>query len=195
MSITEPSKHWYAVYTRSRHEKAVAEKLDFVSIRNFLPLYTRVSRWKDRRVKLRLPLFPGYLFVNIESSQRIQVLQLPGVLSVVSSLGKPLPMPGEDIERLQQTLANGAQLEPHDYLQIGQRVRVVRGPFEGYEGVLKQKKNKTQIVVSIHQIMRAFALTVSGEDLEVIGPKLTPFALNVSRATDMARHPVATASK
>ena len=169
-----PKEHWYAAYTRSRHEKAVAAKLDFLEIENFLPLYSHVSRWKDRKVKLQLPLFPGYVFVHAPQDQRIRVLQVPGVLSIVSSNGKPLAMPAGDIEHLQASLLQGGEFEPHDYLQVGQRVRLIRGPFEGYEGILQQKKNKTQIVMSIHQIMRSFALTVAVEDLVTIGSSAAP---------------------
>lgn len=171
---TTSKKDWFAAYTRSRHEKAVASKLDFLGIEHFLPLYSRVSRWKDRKVKLQLPLFPSYVFVCTQAEQRVRILQLPGVLSLVSSNGKPVPMPERDIERLQESLAQGAEFEPQDYLQVGQRVRLVRGPFEGYEGILQQKKNKTQIVMSIHQIMRSFALTVEVEDLEILGTPAVP---------------------
>jgi transcription antitermination factor NusG len=171
---TSHRQHWYAAYTRSRHEKAVAGKLDFLQIDNFLPLYSHVSRWKDRKVKLQLPLFPGYVFVHPIPDQKVPILQVPGVLSIVSSNGKPLPMPDGDIGRLRASLVQGTEFEPHDYLQVGQRVRLIRGPFEGYEGILQQKKNKTQIVLSIHQIMRSFALTVVPEDLEIIGSALSP---------------------
>ena len=166
---TNQKDHWYAAYTRSRHEKAVAGKLEFLGIENFLPLYWHVSRWKDRKVRLQLPLFPGYVFVHTHLDQRVRLLQVPGVLSIVSSNGKPVAMPEGDIDRLQASLLQGNEFEPHDYLQVGQRVRLIRGPFEGYEGILQQKKNKAQIVMSIHQIMRSFALTVAVEDLEIIG--------------------------
>lgn len=171
---TSQKKQWFAAYTRSRHEKAVATKLEFLEIEHFLPLYSHVSRWKDRKVKLLLPLFPSYVFVYAHLDQRIRILQLPGVLSLVSSAGKPVAMPEGDIERLQASLLRGAEFEPHDYLQVGQRVRLIRGPFEGYEGILEQKKNKTQIVMSIHQIMRSFALTVEVEDLEILGAPVGP---------------------
>lgn len=171
---TSLKKHWFAAYTRSRHEKAVAAKLEFLEIVHFLPLYSHVSRWKDRKVKLQLPLFPSYVFVCTQPDQRIRILQLPGVLSLVSSNGKPVDMPEGDIERLQASLLQGVEFEPHDYLQVGQRVRLIRGPFEGYEGILQQKKNKTQIVMSIHQIMRSFALTVEVEDLEILGSPVAP---------------------
>lgn len=171
---TEKQDHWYAAYTRSRHEKAIAGKLEFLQIEYFLPLYIHVSRWKDRKVRLQLPLFPGYVFVHMPVAQRVQVLQIPGVLSLVSRNGKPQEMPDQDIERLQASMLEGRELEPHDYLEVGQRVRLVRGPFEGYEGILEQKKNKTQIVISIRQIMRSFALTVASDDLEILGGSGTP---------------------
>ena len=62
---------WYAAYTIANHEKRVAKQLEQKSVEHFLPLYDSVRRWKDRRVKLQLPLFPGYLFVRIPLSERL----------------------------------------------------------------------------------------------------------------------------
>jgi len=69
---------WYAAYTSANHEKRVAEQLKLRSVEHFLPLYDSVRRWKDRRMKLQLPLFPGYVFVRLALRDRLQVLQVPG---------------------------------------------------------------------------------------------------------------------
>jgi len=91
------------------------------------------------------------------------------VISLVSSKNEPVALPESEIERLQQSLTkDGMLVEPHDYLQIGQRVRVVRGPFQGFEGILEQKKNSSKLIISIPQIMRAFAFTVQAEEVEPI---------------------------
>jgi len=166
---TTVQARWHAAYTKSRHEKSVAAQLDILGISNFLPLYTRLSRWKDRRVRLRLPLFPNYVFVQLERARRVEVFRVPGVISLVSSKNEPVALPESEIERLQQSLTkDGMLVEPHDYLQIGQRVRVVRGPFQGFEGILEQKKNSSKLIISIPQIMRAFAFTVQAEEVEPI---------------------------
>ena len=84
---------WYAVYTCARHEKKVKQQLDLRQIRCALPLYRAVHRWKDRRKELDLPLFPSYIFVNLALTNRLRVLELPGVVSVVCSQGTPVVLP------------------------------------------------------------------------------------------------------
>jgi hypothetical protein len=69
--------HWYVAQTCARHEKRIAEQLNVRGIEHFLPLYEMVSQWKDRRVKLQLPLFPGYIFVRVPLQERLQVLEIP----------------------------------------------------------------------------------------------------------------------
>jgi len=157
---------WLAAYTRSRHEKSVALHLESLQIPHFLPLYSKMSRWKDRKVQLQFPLFPNYVFVRIPPSARVPVLRLPGVISLVSSRGRPLPMPETEIERLRDAIGKGSVVEPYRYLEIGRRVRVMSGPFEGYEGILEQKKNAHKVIVAIPYIMRAFAITVQPDEVE-----------------------------
>src|SRR5260370_2441771 len=70
---------WYAAYTVANHEKRVAEQLGVRSVEHFVPLYESVRRWKDRKVRVQLPLFPGYVFVRLALRDRLRVLQVPGV--------------------------------------------------------------------------------------------------------------------
>ena len=74
---------WFALYTRSRHEIVVKSQLDGKGIENFLPVFTRVSRWKDRKKLITLPLFPGYLFVHILLKDRLDVLKAFGSVGLV----------------------------------------------------------------------------------------------------------------
>ena len=158
--------HWYAAYTRARHEKLVTRQLEDRHIVCFLPLYASVRRWKDRRKVLDLPLFPGYVFVRISPEDRIHVLTTPGVAYFVSVKGSPAEVAESDIESLRRGVANGIHAEPHPYLKIGQKVRVKRGPLAGSEGILVRKKDKLRVVLSVHLIMRSVAAEIEAGDLE-----------------------------
>src|SRR6202040_3588465 len=111
-------------------------------IEHFLPFYQSVRNWKDRRVKLLLPLFPGYVFVRLKLHDSLKVLQVPGVAKLVGFSGTPAALPQEEIETLRMSLSNGVRVEPHPYLNVGRRVRVKTGPLVGLEGVLIKKKNQ-----------------------------------------------------
>ena len=160
--------HWYAVYTRSRHEKTVAEQLVHKSVEHFLPLYETVRKWKNGRFKVRLPLFPGYLFVHIPLRERLQVLQVPGVVQLVGSGGAPLALPQVEIETIRDALIKGLQAHPHPYMKVGSRVRISAGPLEGLQGILLRKKGKLRVVVSVDLIMRSISIDVDASEVEPI---------------------------
>lgn len=160
------SENWYALYTCPRHEKRVAEQIKRRSFHCFLPLYRSARRWKDRRKELDLALFPGYVFVRLALENRLQVLQVPGVVRLVSFNGQPAALPAEEIETLQARLSGAPRLEPHPYLRMGRRVRVRSGPMQGLEGIMVRRKDQCRVIFSIDLIMRSVAVEVDEADLE-----------------------------
>ena len=160
---------WYALYTCARHEKQVAAQLQQRDIEYFLPLYSSVRRWKDRRVNLQLPLFPGYLFVHTSLHRRIDVLSLPGAVRFVAFNGRPAALPESDLLRLRAGLDQGLLAQPHPYLKVGRRVRVRSGPLAGTEGILLRKKDQFRLIVSIELIMRSVAVEIDAADVEPLG--------------------------
>jgi transcription antitermination factor NusG len=160
--------NWYALYTAPRHEKQVADQINRQGIPCYLPLYRSVRRWKDRRKELALVLFPGYVFVQMALQHRLRVLRLPGAVRLVTFNGRPVPVPEEDIQNLQNHLSCSGNIEPHPYLSVGRRVRVRSGPLRGLEGIIQRTKDRCRIVLSIHLIMRSVAVEVDDADVEFI---------------------------
>jgi transcription antitermination factor NusG len=160
--------HWYALYTNPRHEKVVAKQLKERCVENFLPLYRTWHRWKDRRKQVELALFPGYVFVRIEEQNKLQVLKTPGAVNLVSFNGKLAALPEPEIQALRNALDNEVCAEPYPFLRVGRRVRVVRGPMAGAEGLLARKKDKYRVVISVEVLMRSVALEIDGTDLEAV---------------------------
>jgi transcription antitermination factor NusG len=165
-SLVEP--RWYAVYTRANHEKCIVEQLAVRGLEHFLPLYESPRKWKDRTVRLQLPLFPGYVFVHFALQNRLRLLQLPGVVRLVGLHGQATPLSDEEVARVRALLSHGLCAEPHPYLQAGRRVRVIRGPLEGMVGVIVRRKNRTRFVVTVESIQRSVAIEVYDGDL---GPR------------------------
>jgi transcription antitermination factor NusG len=159
---------WYAAYTRANHERRVADQLDEHGVQNYLPQYESVRNWKDRKVRLQLPLFPGYVFVHLGLPSRLQVLQVPGVAWLVSFAGRPAAVPEEEFARIRGFLDKGFRAEPHPYLKAGRRVRVRSGPFEGLEGIVVRRKNSTRLVISLELIERAMAVDVEEASLDLL---------------------------
>jgi len=158
---------WYAAYTRANHEKRVAEQLGVREVEHFLPLYASVRRWKDRRVKLQLPLFPGYVFVRLALRNRLKVLQVPSVVRLVGYGDRPAALDEEEVECLRRALAEGMRAEPHSYLRVGCRVRITDGPLAGREGILKRWKGDLRVVLSTELIQRSILVDVAASS---VGP-------------------------
>jgi transcription antitermination factor NusG len=169
LSRDSSSLCWYAAYTCANHEKRVREQLEERSVESFLPVYETVRRWKDRRMQLQLPLFPGYVFVRMALVDRLRVLQIPSVVRLVGFNGQLSTLPDEEIEGLKKSLAGGVLAEPHPFLSVGRRVRVKAGPLAGVEGIVIRRKNRLRLVISLDLIQRAAAVEVEAADLESIG--------------------------
>lgn len=117
---------------------------------------------------LSLPLFPGYLFVNIPLVDRLQVLEIPQVVRLVGGQRLPAALPSEEIDLLRRGLSGQVHAEPCRYLTNGCRVRVVNGPFEGMRGILVSRSRNSRLIISIEVITRSFAVEVDQHDLERI---------------------------
>jgi transcription antitermination factor NusG len=162
----EFSANWFAAYTKSHHEKRVAWNLNTRQIESFLPLYSTRRRWKNRcEMNLELPLFPNYVFVRIDPRERVRVLEVPGVHSLVGCGRTLAPLPQFEIEALRSGLGQ-RKVEPHPYLVVGERVRVKAGPMMGMEGVLIRKKNNFRVVLTLDLILQSVAVEVDADDLE-----------------------------
>ena len=164
--VEEFEPHWYAAYTCANHEKRVAQQLRMRSIEYLLPMYQSLRKWKDRRKRLELPLFPGYVFVRIPIRERLRVLELAGVVHLVGFGGLPSAVPDQEIEALRNIASCRLQAEPHSYPAVGRRVRIIRGPLEGMEGKLVRKKGLFRLVLSVDIIRQSASVEVDMRDVE-----------------------------
>lgn len=154
--------HWHAVYTCSRHEKTIARHFEERGITCFLPLYQAIHRWNKRCSRVSLPLFPGYVFVRVNSSDRSLPLRVPGVLHYVGLGTAPCIIEDEEIEGLQKILINAKEVGPHPYLSAGQRVQIAAGPLAGLSGVIQRTKAGNRFVVSVETLKQSIAIEIEG---------------------------------
>jgi len=183
-SMTVPcAPKWFAAYTTPRHEKRVGQHLEMREIEHYLPLYRTHRKWSDgSRVTLDLPLFPGYIFVNIQRVQRVRVLEVPGVLALVGGTGgEPASLPEEEIDALRSGLSL-RNAQPHPLLKVGQRARIRSGAFAGMEGVVQRMKYSYSVVLTLDSIKQSFAVEADGEDLEILDPQSSVSAYSATSA-------------
>jgi transcription antitermination factor NusG len=156
---------WFAVWTRSRHERAVHDQLVERHVEAFLPTITRWSRWKDRRKKIDWPLFPGYCFARFEPESRLTVLKCSGVVSIVSFNGEPAPVPDWEIDGIRTLVTSALPFDPCPMLKTGARVEVIHGPLAGVVGRLERKGPQARLVLSVDLIGRGVSVQVDAADV------------------------------
>lgn len=167
LSSLDPDEfNWFVLFVRTNQEKTTAARLGAAGIEYFLPTFPSLRQWKDRRVTLELPLFPGYVFVRLPYSDRLRALTVSSVLYMVGPGHTPAILTEDEIGWIRQGVKSGKAV-PHEYLHEGQRVVITSGALAGLQGILVRQVNQARVVVSLDSIGRGFAVEV---DLESVRP-------------------------
>jgi transcriptional antiterminator NusG len=159
---------WYAVHTRSRHEDRVLLGLEQKSINVYLPKLEVWSKRKDRQKKITIPMFAGYLFVEIavlDNQIKLDVLKTFGVVGILgkSPGSEPLPVPDAKIDAIRRIVDSKIEVWQFQHLKVGQPAMIIDGPFKGIEGyVLRIDYEKEIFVVEIEFLKRTIAIKLEG---------------------------------
>lgn len=160
--------HWYALRTKSRHEKLVRDQLGKQGIEPLLPTVKRLSQWKDRKKEIEVPLFSGYCFVRFSQHEKTPVQKTTGVVEIVGSGNRPEPIPEQEIEALRRLMTSVLPYDPHPYLHEGMKVEVTRGPLQGVQGILLRKEKRHRLVIGVHLIQQAAAVEIDVNDVVAV---------------------------
>ena len=163
---------WFALRVKSQREATVAAVLEGQGYRPLHPTYSVRRRWSDRLKILQMPLFPGYLFCQLNLANPARVVTMPSILGIVNSAGRSLAIPDHEIEALRRLMDSGVASRPWPYLQAGQDVQVRKGPLEGLEGRIVNFKGVWRVVVSITLLQRSVAAEIDREWVRPIGPAI-----------------------
>jgi len=97
----------------------------------------------------------------------LEILKTEGVVRILGSDGKPVPIPEVQIVGIQTLIRNGVTITPCAYLKEGMRVRVVNGPLRGIEGILlKAQFQKHRLVLSVDIIKESVSVEIDELDVE-----------------------------
>ena len=166
-TATDP-RNWYALLTQARHEKMVAHRLNERGITSFLPLVSQLRRWRNRKIKVELPLFSCYVFAHLQptNEDRLRALRIDGVFDLVGTRGTGTAIPEDQIEAVRRVLEANLSCGAYPFLKLGQRVRIRSGALDGVEGILVSRNGESTLVVSIDGIERSLAIRIEGYDVE-----------------------------
>jgi transcription antitermination factor NusG len=170
VTSAESRNLWFAVQTRSRHEKKIASQLSDKCITTFVPAVREIHRWTDRLKTVEMPLFPCYVFLCVKGWREIhqQIVRTPGVFQWVKSHGEPAQIPDSEIEAVRKMLETGLEITSYPFLKAGKRVRIHGGCLEGVEGILVKKNKDSRLFISINLIQRSMSIPLQGYELEPV---------------------------
>lgn len=160
------SPEWFAIWTRSRHEKHVRDQLAQKQVEVFLPTMTKWSRWKDRKKKIDWPLFPGYCFARFAADDRLSILKCDGVVTIIGTDGLPSPIPAVEIESVRHLISSELAFDPCPLIKEGMMVEVKAGPLKGVVGRLVRKGAHARLVLSVDLIGQAVSVEVDAADVK-----------------------------
>lgn len=172
-AIITPS--WYVLHTKSRFENVVYEGLTKKSIEVYLPKVLVRSRRVDRKVMIRIPLFPGYLFVksDLTPGRHIEIVKTAGAVRLIGNRSGPLPVSLETIESLKIMTAGDGKILTGTVFKKGNRVIVISGPLEGVMGTFARYGKIGRVIVNIEALGQFASVEVDEEDIEVLTQKLS----------------------
>ena len=170
MIIENFTRSWYVLHTKSRFENVVYDGLVNKSMESFLPKVLARSKRRDRKVMIRKPLFPGYLFIktDLNPHEHIEIVKTVGAVRLIGNRDGPIPVPSETVESLKIMVAGDNSVTTGTRLKKGSRVIVLYGPFAGVTGTFVRYGGKGRVVVKIEALGQFAAVEVDEEDIEIV---------------------------
>lgn len=174
---------WYVMYTTSRAEKKVAERLRERGWEVYLPMIEELRQWSDRKKKVQRALFNGYVFVKTTRNQLWECLQVPGAVKFVHFSGQHATIREEELEIIQRVLTTGVAIETDgSEIEPGEKVKVMGGPLQNMEGECIEKGNKDYFLIRIPGIYQNMLISIERKYLQVMeGPKVVEIAAPISK--------------
>jgi transcription antitermination factor NusG len=168
---------WFALRVKSNCERIVAAGVQHKGFEEFLPLYRTRHVWSDRTKTVDLPLFPGYVFCRLDPKGRLALLTIPGALHFVGVGKTPVPIVDAEIAAIQTAVRSGLAIEPWEYLEPDQLVRLDSGPLAGLEGLFVETRKGCRVVVSVTLLKRSIAVEVERHWVTPIGKDKRPLVV------------------
>ena len=160
---------WYVMYTASRSEKKVADRLEERGWEVYLPIVEELRQWSDRKKKVQRPLFNGYVFVKTERNKLWECLQVPGAVKFVHFSGHHATIREEDLDTIKRVVATGVAIETDgSEIEPGEKVKVIGGPLQNMSGEVIEKGNKDYFLIRVPGIMQNMMITIERRFLQVI---------------------------
>lgn len=166
--ISKITFNWYPLRTKFKHEKTAFKNLSKAGYEVYLPLTKSIRKWSDRKKIIEVPLIPTYIFAYLSYNQLHKVLDLPWVTRYITFNGKPATIREKDILLMKKALDANTEIEIIDgIIEEGTTIKLISGPFNGYEGKVLDYKSKKNIVIQLGDIQKSLLITVEKSAIQI----------------------------
>ena len=170
MKIEKPVYAWYAVYTKTNHEKRIIANLEEEGIECYLPLWKSLKQWSDRKKWIEEPLFRSYIFVRVSYVEFYNVLNIPGAFCYVSFGGRPQTIPDFQIKNIRAFIKQEEKsvVLTRENMAKGIKIEVKYGPLKGVQGEVVQICGQSRILVRIESMGCCLHTNISNNEIKII---------------------------
>ncbi len=165
------NRKWQVMYIRPNFEKKVASKLKEKAIEHFLPTRTEIRQWHDRKKKIVVPVFPGYLFVKVNEADSLQVYLIDGFVRFLTTGSYTDTLSDKQMAAIKQLFETDYEIIGQP-LRTGEPVMITGGPLIGLEGVIEEEQENGRVSVSVEILKKHILVLVDAKHLERIEEQL-----------------------
>lgn len=166
LDLPSDGTKWYAIYTKSRHEKKVARSCLDYGISYYLPLQDSIRHYKNRVIIFKKPLFSSYIFCRCDSKSKKDLYYTGHICKFIEAFNQEKFI--SELQQIYNIREKGANLLPHSFLKKGKRVKIIRGPFKDFEGKISHCKGRYKFVINLELIKQAVAVEIDTRDIYLV---------------------------
>lgn len=159
-------RRWWAVYTKSRQEKALARQLVGMEVPFYLPLIPKTNLIRGRRFTSQIPLFGNYMFLFATDAERVSALTTDRIVQLL-----PAPADSEiakDLQHVRMLIDSGEPLTLESRLAVGRRVRIKSGALMGLEGVIESRRGEDRLLIGVRFLQQGASILIQDFQVEPI---------------------------
>ena len=172
MSVSEISvpKKWFVLQAKPRTEALVYKQIFGKGIKAFLPQVEKVRIWSDRKKKVSVPLFPGYVFVYGDEEERIRAIEnTSGAIRYIFFEGRPAEIRSREIKLIEDSLKEPEKITLEEKrISKGDDVIVTHGIFKGMKGKVNEFRGNYKLTVNLEELSYSFSIILGTGEVEIV---------------------------
>jgi transcription antitermination factor NusG len=168
MDLNKIDKWWFAIQVRPRYEFTASRILRSKGYEEFVPTYKSKRQLSDRKKELELPLFTGYVFCRFDAAVRHPIVTTPGVIRIVGTAKQISRIDDSEMEAVQRATRSEITVTPCAFPNVGDWIRIGKGPLAGVEGTLTNWKNRQRLILSVSLIQSSIAVEIEPGSIAAI---------------------------